>query len=120
MPAAPKKTGGASVSPASTGEIYGTVEVDVTNNGSMKGDEIVQLYIHQKISSVTRPVKELKDFARITLEPGQTKTVSFTIDASKLAFWNADMQFAVEDGVFECLVGRSSAELQKAELKVGK
>lgn len=120
LPAAPKKTGLASVSPGSTGEIYGTVEVDVTNNGSMKGDEIVQLYIHQKISSVTRPVKELKDFARITLEPGQTKTVSFVIDASKLAFWNADMQFAVEDGVFECLVGRSSADLQKAELKVGK
>lgn len=118
MPAAPKKTGLASA--ASTGEIYGTVEVDVTNAGNMKGDEIVQLYIHQKVSSVTRPVKELKDFTRITLEPGQTKTVSFTIDAGKLAFWNADMQYAVEDGMFECMVGRSSADLQKAELKVGK
>ncbi len=120
LPAAPKKTGLASVSPGSTGEIYGTVEVDVTNNGSMKGDEIIQLYIHQKISSITRPVKELKDFARITLEPGQTKTVSFTIDAGKLAFWNADMQFAVEDGIFECMVGRSSVDVQMAELKVGK
>jgi beta-glucosidase len=118
MPATPKKTGLASA--GSTGEIYGTVEVDVTNAGNMKGDEIVQLYIHQKVSSVTRPVKELKDFTRITLEPGQTKTVSFTIDASKLAFWNADMQYAVEDGIFECMVGRSSADVQKAELKVGK
>ncbi|HEY8895743.1 MAG TPA: glycoside hydrolase family 3 N-terminal domain-containing protein [Niastella sp.] len=118
MPASPKKTGLASA--GSTGEIYGTVEVDVTNAGNMKGDEIVQLYIHQKVSSVTRPVKELKDFTRITLEPGQTKTVSFTIDAGKLAFWNADMQYAVEDGVFECLVGRNSTDVQKAELKVGK
>ncbi|MCS3799294.1 glycoside hydrolase family 3 N-terminal domain-containing protein [Niastella sp. OAS944] len=118
MPGAPKKTSLASA--GSSGEIYGIVEVDVTNTGSMTGDEIVQLYIHQKVSSVTRPVKELKDFARITLEPAQTKTISFTVDASKLAFWNADMQFGVEDGIFECMVGRSSADLQKAELKVGK
>jgi beta-glucosidase len=108
----------ASVEPADK-KIYGTVEIDVTNTGSMKGDEIVQLYIHQKVSSVTRPVKELKDFTRITLDPGQTKTVSFTIDGGKLAFWNADMQYMVEDGVFECLVGRSSADVQKVELKVG-
>jgi beta-glucosidase len=115
--AAVKKTGLASMEPT---EVYGTVEVDITNTGSMKGDEIVQLYIHQKVSSVTRPVKELKDFTRITLEPGQTKTVSFTIDAGKLAFWNADMQYGVEDGVFECMTGRNSADLQKVDLKVGK
>jgi beta-glucosidase len=113
----PKKTGGTSVEP--TEKVYGTVEVDVTNTGNMKGDEIVQLYIHQKVSSVTRPVKELKDFARITLEPGQTKKVSFTIDASKLAFWNAEMHYGVEDGIFECMVGRSSNDVQKVELKVG-
>ena len=112
-----KKTGLASMEPT---EVYGTVEVDITNTGTMKGDEIVQLYIHQKVSSVTRPVKELKDFTRITLEPGQTKTVSFTIDAGKLAFWNADMQYGVEDGVFECMTGRNSADLQKVDLKVGK
>lgn len=111
----PKKTGLASV-----GEVYGTVEVDVTNTGSMKGDEVVQLYIHQKVSSVTRPVKELKDFTRITLDPGQTKTVSFAIDASKLAFWNINMQYTVENGVFECLVGGNSTDVQKTELKVGK
>jgi beta-glucosidase len=113
-----KKTGLASVEPSDK-KIYATVEVDITNAGSMKGDEIVQLYIHQKVSSVTRPVKELKDFSRITLDPGQTKTVSFTIDAGKLAFWNADMQYMVENGVFECLVGRSSADVQKVDLKVG-
>ncbi|OQP44611.1 hypothetical protein A4H97_09595 [Niastella yeongjuensis] len=115
--AAPKKMGGTSSEPSE--KVYGTVEVDVTNTGNVKGDEIVQLYIHQKVSSVTRPVKELKDFTRITLEPGQTKKVSFTIDANKLAFWNADMQFVVEDGIFECMVGRNSTDVQKVELKVG-
>jgi beta-glucosidase len=114
--AATAKTGGTSMQPT---DVYGTVEVDVTNTGKMKADEIVQLYIHQKVSSVTRPVKELKDFTRITLDPGQTKKVSFTIDAGKLAFWNADMQYVVEDGIFECMVGRSSTDLQKVELKVG-
>lgn len=118
IPATPaKKTGLASMEPT---EVYGKVEVDITNTGNMKGDEIVQLYIHQKVSSVTRPVKELKDFTRITLEPGETKTVSFTVDASKLAYWNADMQYTVEDGIFECMVGRNSADIQKVELKVGK
>jgi len=111
-----KKAGGTSTP---TEKVYGTVEVEVTNTGNRKGDEIVQLYIHQKVSSVTRPVKELKDFIRITLDPGQTKKVSFTIDASKLAFWNAGMHYVVEDGIFECMVGRSSADVQKVELKVG-
>jgi beta-glucosidase len=118
LAAATKKMGGTSMQPSA--RVYGTVEVDVTNTGNMKADEIVQLYIHQKVSSVTRPVKELKDFTRITLDPGETKKVSFTIDAGKLAFWNADMQYVVEDGIFECMVGPSSADVQKVELKVGK
>jgi beta-glucosidase len=95
-----------------------TVEVDVTNTGRMKGDEIVQLYIHQKVSSVTRPVKELKGFARITLNPGEKKTVRFTIDPSKLAFWNAKMTYGVEPGTFEIMVGKSSTETQKVDLLV--
>jgi beta-glucosidase len=95
-----------------------TVSVNVTNSGHMAGDEIVECYIHQKVSSVTRPVKELKDFSRIHLEPGETKTVSFTIDDSKLAFWTRDMKYAVEPGVFEILIGRSSADLQKIDLIV--
>lgn len=94
------------------------VSVDVTNDGSVKGDEIVQLYVHQKVSSATRPVKELKDFSRIGLEPGETKTVSFTIDRSKLAFWTKDTRYDVEPGVFEIMVGRSSAEIQKVDLTV--
>jgi beta-glucosidase len=95
-----------------------TVEVDVTNSGKMKGDEIVQLYIHQQVSSVTRPVKELKDFARITLNPGEKKTVRFIIDASKLAFWTAKMTYGVEPGAFEIMVGKSSTETHKVDLIV--
>jgi len=95
------------------------VSVDVKNTGKIKGDEILQLYIHQKISTVTRPVKELKDFARISLEPGETKTVSFTIDPSKLAFWTKDMKYAVEPGVFEIMIGPNSNDVQKITYATG-
>jgi beta-glucosidase len=95
-----------------------TVSVNVTNSGRIAADEIVQLYVHQKVSSVTRPVKELKDFSRIHLTPGETKTVSFTIDDSKLAFWTKDMKYAVEPGVFEIMIGKSSADVQKIDLTI--
>lgn len=95
-----------------------TVTVNITNTGSRKGDEIVQLYIHQKVASVTRPVKELKDFARIPLEPGETKTVSFTLDRSKLSYWNKDMKYGVEPGIVEIMTGANSNEVQKVELVV--
>ncbi|MBN2806448.1 MAG: glycoside hydrolase family 3 C-terminal domain-containing protein [Prolixibacteraceae bacterium] len=97
-----------------------TVEVSVlvTNTGKMKGDEIVQLYLRDKFSSVTRPVKELKDFKRISLEAGESKTVQFTLDASKLAFWNINMNFVVEPGEFEVMVGRSSADVLSVSLLV--
>ena len=94
------------------------VSVDVMNQGNMKGDEVVQLYIHQKVSSATRPVKELKGFERVTLDAGEKKTVTFTIDKSKLSYWNAEMKHGVEAGIFEIMVGRSSVDLQKIELKV--
>jgi beta-glucosidase len=92
-----------------------TVQIDITNSGKMKADEIIQLYLHEKISSVTRPVKELKNFTRITLKPGETKTVSFKIDPSKLKFWNVDMKFAAEPGDYEVMIGRSSEDYLKAE-----
>ena len=97
-----------------------TVTVDVTNAGGMAGDEIVQLYIHQKVSSVTRPVKELKDFARVHLGVGEMKTVGFRIDSSKLAVWGRDMRYAVEPGDFEIMVGGSSEVGKGVELGVGK
>ncbi|MDF1559672.1 MAG: glycoside hydrolase family 3 N-terminal domain-containing protein [Bacteroidales bacterium] len=96
------------------------VTLEVTNAGKMAGDEIVQLYIRDVVSSVTRPVKELKGFARITLKPGKTKKVSFDITPEKLAFHNIDMKFVVEPGDFEIMTGSSSREedLQKTVLTV--
>jgi beta-glucosidase len=95
------------------------VRVDVTNRGSRTGDETIQLYIRDVTSSVTRPVKELKGFQRITLEPGQTKTVLLPIMPDRLAFWNIDMQFVVEAGDFLIMVGPDSENLQSVTLSVG-
>jgi beta-glucosidase len=94
------------------------ISVDIINIGNRKGDEIVQLYIHDKISSVTRPIKELKDFSRISLNPGETKTITFTITPDKLEFYNIDMKRVVEPGDFEIMVGKSSQEYLTGTLKV--
>jgi beta-glucosidase len=94
------------------------VLVDVTNTGSRPGDEVVQLYIRDRVSTVTRPVKELKGFERITLQPGEKRTVSFKIGPDHLAFWNIDMKFIVEPGEFDVYVGPNSVELQSATLSV--
>jgi len=97
-----------------------SVSVDVTNTGQMRGDEVIQMYIRDKISSVTRPMKELKGFARVTLEPEETKTVTLAIMPDHLAFYDINMKWTVEPGEFEIMVGNSSrdADLQKAILKV--
>jgi beta-glucosidase len=95
-----------------------TVSVEVTNAGKLAGDEVVQLYIRDEVSSVTRPVKELKGFRRITLEPGQTKTVEFSLTPKELSFLNADMKRVVEPGIFEVMVGPSSVNLQTVRLEV--
>jgi beta-glucosidase len=94
--------------------------VDVTNAGRMAGDEVVQMYIRDRVSSVTRPVKELKGFQRITLAPGETKTVALEITPELLAFYTIDMEYKVEPGEFDILVGKSSRDpdLQKVLLRV--
>ena len=96
------------------------VTVDVTNTGKVTGDEIVQLYIRDTVSSVTRPVKELKGFARISLKPAETRKVTFEITPEKLAFHNITMDYVVETGMFEIMVGPSSADadLKKTHLIV--
>ncbi len=96
------------------------VRVEVTNNGAVAGDEVVQMYIRDKFSSVTRPVKELKGFGRISLEPGQTETVVFEITPEHLAFYDINMRYVVEPGEFEIMTGNSSRDedLQKAILRV--
>ena len=86
------------------------VLVDVTNTGARRGDEVVQLYIRDLVSSVTRPVKELKGFRRITLDPGETATVTFDITPEHLAFYDIDMAFRVEPGDFRIMIGSSSRD----------
>ncbi len=95
-----------------------TVTVDVRNTGFRAGDEVVQLYVHDEVSSVTRPVKELKGFQRVTLGAGEARTVSFEIGPRALQFWNADMQRVVEPGSFSILVGPNSVDLKKTVLTV--
>lgn len=94
------------------------VTVDVTNTGKYTGDEIVQLYIHDEISSLVRPLKELKDFARISLEPGKKKTVRFTISPAKLQFYNHEMKQVVEPGIFDIMVGTNSEKLDTVKLEI--
>ena len=94
------------------------VSVDVRNTGSRAGDEVVQLYIHDQVSSVTRPVKELKGFQRVTLAPGETKTVTFKITPEALNMWDANMKRVVEPGVFDVMVGGNSVDLKSVELRV--
>jgi beta-glucosidase len=95
------------------------VSVDVRNSGRMAGDEVVQLYVRDKVSSVTRPVKELKGFRRVTLEPGESTTVEFELGKSAFAFWNDRMQYVVEPGEFEIMAGGNSVDLKNATLTVG-
>jgi beta-glucosidase len=109
------------VTPEKTGpQGQATVTVDLTNTGKMAGDEIVQMYIRDDVSSVTRPVKELKGFARIHLKPGETRSVQFAITPDKLSFLDEDMNLVVEPGTFSIMVGPSSRndKLLTAKLEI--
>ncbi len=94
------------------------VSVDVTNTGSREGDEVPQMYIHQQIASVTRPVMELRGFKRVTLKPGEKATVEFTLTPESLSMLNEDMHRVVEPGKFDVMVGSSSAETTSVQLQV--
>ena len=94
------------------------ISMDITNTGSREGDEVPQLYIHQRVASITRPVMELKGFQRITLKPGEKKTVEFTISPDMLSMLNVDMHRVVEPGVFDLMVGPSSEQTSTVALTV--
>jgi beta-glucosidase len=98
------------------------VRVDATNTGRRAGTEVVQMYVRDVVSSVTRPVKELKGFRKIELQPGETQTVTLDITPASLAFYDLNMKYVVEPGEFEIMVGTSSrdADLQKVVLTVTK
>ncbi len=87
------------------------ISVNVKNTGSVAGKEVVQVYVNDKISSVATPVKMLKGFKKIELRPAETKTVEFKIPFEELGLWNKDMQYVVEPGVFEIMVGSSSKDI---------
>ena len=95
---------------APTGTV--TISIDVQNSGPRAGDEVVQLYLSDRVGSVARPVRELKGFKRITLQPGETKTVIFTVPVTCLAFYDREMQVVVEPGAVDVMVGSSSADLR--------
>ncbi len=95
----------------SNGEI--TVSLDVTNTGSRSGDEVVQLYVRYPNSDVDRPIKELKGFERISIDPGQTKSVEFKLPARELAYWSVDRHdWVVEAKPVEIQVGASSGDIR--------
>ena len=90
--------------------------VDVTNTGGRAGDEVVQLYIRKLVGSVTRPVRELRGFRRVTLQPGETRTVSFSIGARDLAFTDGNTDLVIEPGRYQLFTGTSSASTLEAPL----
>lgn len=94
------------------------VEVDVRNVGTRAGDEVVQLYVHDQTASVTRPIKELKGFERVTLAPGESRTVRLTLGPDAFSLWNLAMQEVVEPGLFDIMVGPDSATLQTVTLEI--
>lgn len=95
-----------------------TVTIPVTNTGNRDGIEVVQLYIRNVVGSIARPVKELKGFQRLSLKAGETATATFTIDASKLKFYNYDLKEVVEPGEFDVMVGPNSRDLKRATITV--
>ncbi len=91
------------------GNVQATVEV--TNTGAVAGDEVVQLYTRTDGATVTRPVKELRGFKRVTLKPGETKRVTFTLSVPQMAYYDLKMNLVVEPGTVRVMVGNSSQDL---------
>jgi beta-glucosidase len=95
-----------------------TVTVDVENVGKRPGDEVVQLYIRDLAASMTRPVKALKGFQRLTLQPGEKKHLEFVLTPEHLGFWNREMRFVVEPGEFKVMVGPNSDDVIETKFAV--
>ncbi|MBN1922108.1 MAG: glycoside hydrolase family 3 C-terminal domain-containing protein [Anaerolineae bacterium] len=96
---------------ATAGETV-TIGLQVTNSGARRGDEVVQLYVHDEYASVPRPVKELKGYSRLTLDPGECRTVLFHLPANQLAFYNHDFDLILEPGRIEVLLGSSAEDIR--------
>ena len=100
------------------GETRVKVAAEVTNSGTHDGEEVVQLYINQRGTSTARPVRELKGFRRLALEPGETRRVSFTLGREELAFWNIDMDHIVEPARLKIWIAGNSVAGTPAELTI--
>jgi beta-glucosidase len=94
------------------------ISVEVTNTSSVRGDEVVQMYVRQEVSSVTRAIKELRGFKRVTLNPGESRVLEFSVGPEELQFLNREMKRVVEPGVFTIMVGGSSAKVIETKLNV--
>jgi len=97
-----------------------TARITVTNNGSREGKEVVQLYIRDMVGSITRPVKELKGFQKVSLKAGESKTVSFTISVNDLKFYNSQLKWVAEPGDFKVFIGGNSRDVNEADFKLEK
>jgi beta-glucosidase len=97
-----------------------TVGVDVGNTGGCAGDEVVQLYIHELVADVTRPVKELKGFQRVSLRPGESRHVEFTLGPRELGIYDRNMRFVVEPGTFDVMIGTNSEDGLESSFEVAK
>jgi beta-glucosidase len=91
------------------------VTVDVENTGRREGDEVVQVYIRDLVASRVRPIKELKGFRRVTLQPGERRSLTFRLTPAELGFYDDSMRFVVEPGAFKVMAGRSSADPETLE-----
>ena len=88
------------------------IYMNIKNTGKYKGDEVIQLYIHDLFSSIARPLKELKGFKRVTLEPDETKKVEFVISREDLVFYDAEMNLVLEPGLIKVMIGSSSGDIR--------
>ncbi|MDR4946738.1 glycoside hydrolase family 3 N-terminal domain-containing protein [Neobacillus cucumis] len=105
-------------SPELTKDSLATISVDVTNTGKQAGEEVVQLYISDLVASRVRPVKELKGFKKVNLQPGERQTVIIDLDINSLGFYNEAMEYVVEPGLFKVCVGPNSQEGLEGEFRV--
>lgn len=94
------------------------LSVTVTNTGSRAGEEVVQLYVRDLVASVTRPVKELKGFQKIMLQPGESRNLTFTLTKKELGFYKKDMSFGTEPGEYELMVGGNSRDLKSVRINL--
>ena len=97
-----------------------TVQVTLTNTGKIAGEEVAQLYTRDLVGSVTRPVRELKGFQKIMLQPGESKMLTFTLQDKDLAFYRRNMTFGTEPGEYDVMVGGNSTDVKSVRVRLNK